>query len=134
MGRKIDSGIVLMLAILGFELAGRVPLSFSQSEKTGASPPVDRPIKEIDVQAKKYEFSPSKIEVPVHTLVRIHLTALDHEHGFEIDTVENSCVKFKPGEPATVEFYTEKTGQFEFTCCKYCGLGHRKMKGILIVK
>ena len=68
-----------------------------------------------------------------HT-VRIHLKALDREHGFEIKSIKDSCVKFKPDEPVTVEFYAGKAGEFEFTCCKFCGLGHKEMKGELIIK
>jgi cytochrome c oxidase subunit 2 len=102
--------------------------------KVGSSPPADAPVKEIEVSAKKYEYEPATIEVPVNTLVKIHLKALDREHGFEIKSVKDSCVKFKPNEAATVEFYADKAGEFEFACCKFCGPGHGKMKGKLIVK
>ena len=88
----------------------------------------------ITVTAKKYEFTPAEIEVPVNTLVRLHLKATDKEHGFELKSVKDSCVKFKPGAPATIEFYADKAGELEFKCCKVCGMGHSKMKGKLVVK
>jgi heme/copper-type cytochrome/quinol oxidase subunit 2 len=102
--------------------------------KVGSTPPTDAPVKEIEVSTKKYEYNPTSIEVPVNTLVKIHLKALDREHGFEIKSIKDSCVKFKPNESATVEFYADKTGEFEFACCNFCGFGHGKMKGKLIVK
>jgi cytochrome c oxidase subunit II len=102
--------------------------------KIGNTAPADAAVKEFDVSAKKYEFAPALIEAPIKTLLKIHLKALDKEHGFEIKGVKDSCVKFSPSEPATIEFYADKAGEFEFVCCKYCGLGHGKMKGKLVVK
>lgn len=102
--------------------------------KVGNPAPADAVVKEFDVSAKKYEFVPALIEVSANTLLKIHLKALDKEHGFEIKGVKDSCVKFSPSEPATVEFYADKAGEFEFVCCKFCGFGHGKMKGKLVVK
>ncbi|MFN8009438.1 MAG: cupredoxin domain-containing protein [Terriglobia bacterium] len=102
--------------------------------KIGAAAPADAPVKEVEITAKKYEFNPSSLEVPLHTLVKIHLKAADREHGFEFKGIKESCVKFSPGETVTIEYFADKTGNFEFGCCKYCGLGHGKMKGTLVVK
>jgi cytochrome c oxidase subunit 2 len=102
--------------------------------KVGTLPPSDATIKEFDIDAIKYEFKPGIVEVPMNTLVKSHLKTLDREHGFEIQLIKDSCRKFKPGEPVTVKIYAEKTGEFEFTCCKFCGLGHKEMKGKVIIK
>jgi cytochrome c oxidase subunit 2 len=102
--------------------------------RIGTPAPADAPVKDVEVSAKKYEYTPPAIDVPAGTLVKIHLSAVDREHGFEIQSVKDSCVKFKPNEPATVEFYADKPGEYEFKCCKYCGFGHGKMKGKLVVK
>jgi cytochrome c oxidase subunit 2 len=102
-------------------------------KKIGVAP-AGAPVKEVEVSAKKYEFNPATIEVPANTLVRLHLQATDREHGFELKSVKDSCVKFDPKVPATVEFYADKAGEYEFSCCKRCGLGHGKMKGKLVVK
>ena len=103
-------------------------------KKIGNPAPAGAPVKEIEVSAKKYEFTPAEIEVPVNTLLRVHLKATDKEHGFELKSVKDSCVKFKPEAPGTLEFYADKAGEFEFSCCKFCGMGHGKMKGKIIVK
>lgn len=102
--------------------------------KIGNPAPADAPVKEIEVSAKKYEFAPDVIEAPVNSVIRIKLKSTDKEHGFEMKDFKNSCVKFKPGEPATVEIYADKAGEYEFHCCKVCGLGHGRMKGKLVVK
>ena len=102
--------------------------------KVGNTAPGNAVVREFDVSAKKYEFSPASIEAPANTLLKIHLKAIDKEHGFEIKGVKDSCVKFSPSEPVTIEFYAEKAGEFEFVCCKYCGFGHGKMKGKLVIK
>ena len=103
-------------------------------KKIGNPAPAGAPVKEIEISAKKYQFVPGEIEVPINTLLRLHLMSTDKEHGFELKSVKDSCVKFKPGAPATVEFYADKVGELEFSCCKFCGLGHGKMKGKLVVK
>jgi cytochrome c oxidase subunit 2 len=89
--------------------------------------------KEIQMTAKKYEFSPSTVEVAAGTKIIFKIKALDHEHGFEIEGVKNSCVKIKKGETATVEYLAEKPGTVEFKCCSFCGFGHGRMKGKIVI-
>ena len=128
MKRKMIPALLLcgLLTALGAEDKGSV-------KKIG-NPPAGAPVKEIEVKAKKYEFSPDVVEIPANTLVKIHFKAEDKEHGFELKDFKDSCVKFKPGAPATLEFYSDKPGEYEFHCCKFCGRGHGKMKGKLMVK
>jgi cytochrome c oxidase subunit 2 len=128
--------LTLILAICSFTraLEKKEPGTPSNTIKIGTAAPADAPVKEIEVSAKKYEYTPAVIEVPLNTLARIHLKATDREHGFEMKSFKGSCVKFKPNEPATVEFYADKVGEYEFACCKFCGMGHGKMKGKLVVR
>jgi heme/copper-type cytochrome/quinol oxidase subunit 2 len=37
------------------------------------------------------------------------------------------------GETATVEYVAEKPGTVEFKCCSFCGFGHGKMKGKIVI-
>ena len=128
---------------LCFVLALILPLMADEKRKSPVAPnvvrvgnpaPRDAPTKEVEVSAKKYEYTPEIIQVPVNTLIRVHLTATDRDHGFELTSIKDSCVKFKPGEPATLEFYADKAGTYEFKCCKVCGIHHGRMKGKLVVK
>jgi cytochrome c oxidase subunit II len=126
--------LVVVLGCLLLIPSTRADEKAGEVKKIGSPAPAGAPVKEIEVSAKKYEFTPAEIEVPVNTLLRLHLTATDKEHGFELKSVKDSCVKFKPGAPATLEFYADKAGELEFDCCKFCGMGHGKMKGKLVVK
>jgi cytochrome c oxidase subunit 2 len=86
----------------------------------------------ITMTAKKYEFSPSTITVAKGERVRIEATALDKTHGIEIKEF-NVKVKLEKGKMTVVEFTPDRTGEFEFKCSEFCGLGHGHMKGKLIV-
>src|SRR5215475_10885859 len=134
MKRIVIGGLFLLLAHSSSVAENQESAKPAAVTKIGNPAPADATIKEIEVSAKKYEFAPNVIEVPAKTLVRIHLKALDKEHGFELKDFKDSCVKFKPQEPVTVELYVDKMAEYEFLCCKFCGLGHGKMKGKLVVK
>ncbi len=103
-------------------------------KKIGSPAPAGASVKEVEVRASKGEFNPAVIEVPAGTLLRLHLKSTDKEHGFELKTIKDSCVKFKPDAPITFEFYADKAAEYEFKCCKFCGGGHGKMKGKLVVE
>ena len=126
--------VVFLLGLLLLTPSVRSDEKAGEVKKIGNPAPAGAPVKEIEVSAKKYEFTPKEIEVPVNTLLRLHLKATDKEHGFELKSVKDSCVKFKPGAPVTVDFYADKAGEYEFKCCKYCGRSHGSMKGKLVVK
>ncbi len=38
------------------------------------------------------------------------------------------------GETTLVEFIADKVGEFDFACSVFCGSGHGRMKGKLVVK
>ncbi len=88
---------------------------------------------EIKVTAKKYQFNPNVITVKKGQQVKLIITALDHDHGFKLEAF-NIDQKLKKGDPATIEFTADKAGTFPFQCSTFCGLGHGKMKGKLVVE
>jgi len=110
----------------------------------------DQNVQVIDVTAKKYEFSPSPIHVKAGTKVQLKITAVDHDHGFQVSTVPEGakkgdapglilsspqdCVQLKKGETTIVEFVAQKPGTYPFHCCHVCGLGHKKMKTEIVVE
>lgn len=89
--------------------------------------------REIRVTAKKYEYDPAVITVKQDEHVKMVITALDHDHGFKIDAFHIDQL-LKKGEPTTIEFTADTTGTFPFQCSHFCGLGHKGMKGELIVE
>jgi cytochrome c oxidase subunit 2 len=89
--------------------------------------------REIQMTAKKYEFNPNVITVKKGERVKLIITALDRDHGFKLEAFGINQ-KLKKGDPTTIEFTADKAGTFPFQCSEFCGLGHRKMKGKLVVE
>ena len=103
----------------------------------------------IEVTAKKYEYSPSPIHVKRGMKVQLKITATDHDHGFKIATFPDGaaqsgtpglvfaaaqdCWQLKKGETTTIEFLAQTADTYTFRCCHTCGVGHRGMKGELVV-
>jgi len=104
----------------------------------------------IEVTAKKYEYSVSPVHVKVGTKVQLKITAIDHDHGFKISAVPDGaipngtggliftsaqdCWQLKKGEMTVIEFLPQTPGTYTFKCCHTCGLGHKRMKGQIIVE
>ncbi len=89
--------------------------------------------RKITVTAKKYAFSPSRIEMKVGETLEITFESLDKTHGFSCKDLTSEKVKFKKGEPTTLTLKAEKPGTYKFKCAHFCGLGHPKMKGQIVV-
>lgn len=103
----------------------------------------------IEVTAKRFEYSPEPVHVKKGTKVQLKITATDHDHGFKIATFPDGaaqagtpglvfasaqdCWQLKKGETTTIEFLAQTPGTYTFRCCHTCGLGHRGMKGELLV-
>jgi cytochrome c oxidase subunit 2 len=87
----------------------------------------------ITMTAKKYEFQPDVIKVKKGDHVKLSITALDHDHGFKLEAFHID-EKLEKGKAVEVEFTADQTGTFPFQCSHFCGLGHKKMKGELIVE
>ena len=88
---------------------------------------------EIQVTLRRYEFNPGSLRVRKGEQVRLILAAVDHDHGFKLDDF-NVNQKVLKGTTVVVEFTADKAGTFQFRCSSVCGLGHRNMKGTLVVE
>ncbi len=96
-------------------------------------PAQDSEARKITVTAKKYEFRPSRIEVKVGEPVEIIFQSEDTRHGFTCKELDLEKVVFSKEKPQTVRFTPDKPGTYPFKCAKFCGLGHGKMKGEIVV-
>ena len=92
-----------------------------------------RKVHEIQVTLRKYEFSPGTLHVRKGEQVKLVMAAADHDHGFKLDDF-NINQKIPKGTTVGVEFTADKAGTFQFRCSIVCGLGHRGMKGTLVVE
>ena len=99
----------------------------------GQSPAAPTGPHEIQVSAKKYEFDPSTITVKKGEHVKLIITAIDHDHGFKLEAFQIDKV-LKKERATTIEFTADKAGTFPFHCSHFCGMGHAKMKGQLVVE
>jgi cytochrome c oxidase subunit 2 len=93
----------------------------------------DGDVRRITVTAKKYEFTPSRIELKAGEPVEITFESEDTKHGFSVKELDVEKVTFEKGKPATLSFTPEKPGTYNFKCAKFCGMGHSKMKGQIVV-
>ena len=92
------------------------------------------PVKVIEVTASRFEFQPERIEVNEGDHVRLILHSADTKHGFVIPELGvNAATVPKGGAPVTVEFVAGKVGTFAFKCSEYCGSGHKRMTGAIVV-
>jgi len=88
---------------------------------------------EFKMTAKKYQFDPNTITVKKGEKVRLIITALDRDHGFKLEAFGINQ-KLKKGDPTTIEFTADKAGTFPFQCSEFCGFGHGRMKGKVVVE
>lgn len=90
-------------------------------------------VKEISMTARQFSFEPSVIEVNKGDKVKLQITSTDVTHGISLP-VFGINKRLPPGRTVEVEFTADRTGTFSFACSVYCGSGHGRMKGKLIVK
>ena len=89
--------------------------------------------RKVEITAKKCEFSPARIEVKVGETVELTASSTDAKHGLECKELAIKKFTFEPGKPATVVFTAARAGTFEFKCANFCGMGHGRMKGEIVV-
>jgi YHS domain-containing protein len=90
-------------------------------------------IKEFKIISRKYAFAPAVIKVKKDDIVKITLTSEDVAHSLAIKEYGIN-VSIKKGETKKIEFLADKKGVFVFRCSVFCGMGHSKMTGKLIVE
>ena len=134
---KTSPAVFALCAWVLLEASAKAPPARGQAQAPVAQAPAAAgaatEAHEIQVTAKKYEFSPNPITVKKGEHVKLVITALDHDHGFKLEAF-NINQKLQKGEATTIEFTADKAGTFPFQCSNFCGLGHGKMKGKLVVQ
>jgi len=131
MNRSDRSAAVAVLVVIAVMLS-HYPMR-AAFQDAGAGTSASKDVKEIRIAAKKYDYDPGVITVKQGEHVRLIITALDHDHGFKIDAYHIDEL-LKKGEQGMIEFTANESGTFPFQCSHFCGLGHKGMKGELIVE
>ncbi len=91
-----------------------------------------RPPVEVTVVAKKYSFSPARIEVEQDDIIKVTLKTEDIPHSFTIDQYRISK-RVAPGQPVTFEIHADQAGTFTYYCSLTSDERCKEMRGELVV-
>ena len=72
------------------------------------------------------------LELQKNQTYRLHLSALDLQHGFSLQPI-NINVQVHPGYEHVLTITPDQAGEFSIVCNEYCGLGHHTMLGKIFV-
>jgi len=87
----------------------------------------------FEVVARRYSFSPGRIEVQEGDLVKIIFSTQDIPHSFTIDEPLRIAKRATPGQAAVFEFRAAPAGTYTFYCNLTAEEGCKKMRGELII-
>lgn len=99
----------------------------------GAASSAAEATQRVEVTASRYKFEPARIEVRQGDVVELVLRSADTEHGLAIKAYAVKVAIPKGGETVGVSFVASRPGTFPIECSEYCGSGHKRMKGELVV-
>src|SRR6185295_11602133 len=119
----------LMLGALGLAALVGAPTAAlrAQAEPTGPS------VKTFEIIASRFKFEPAVLEVMEGDTVVLTVWSADTIHGLTIKALGVKLIVPKAHEPVEVRFVAARAGTYEIACSEYCGSGHRRMKGQLVV-
>ncbi|TAL94500.1 MAG: cytochrome c oxidase subunit II [Paraburkholderia sp.] len=86
----------------------------------------------IKVHARKFVFTPNRIELAPNEKVIFELTAQDIIMGFSIPQL-GVRADVPPGATVRLPAQAGTAGNVEFLCDIFCGSGHETMNGTLVV-
>jgi plastocyanin len=87
----------------------------------------------LEIHAKRFDYTPSTLQVNQGDKVTIRLVSEDVSHGLYLDGYEIKTMAH-PGEEGTLTFVADKTGRYAFRCTVTCGEFHPYMIGYLNVE
>src|SRR3989338_6358932 len=122
--KKIILFLIAFLLLIG---------ACSKENSSNGTTPLQGDVKEFKITAKQFVFEPETIEVNKGDRVRLIVTSTDVPHGIGIPEYGIN-ERLDVGKPVTIEFIADKEGSFSSFCSVFCGSGHSKMKGKIIVK
>ena len=90
------------------------------------------PGSDVYMLARLWAFHPI-LELEKGKTYRLHLTALDYNHGFSLQP-SNINIQVVPGYEHVVKVTPNQSGTFSIVCNEYCGINHHTMVSRLYVK
>lgn len=125
--------LVAGLAVVALAGLAMLVSAGEPAQKTSANGVIRTVIKEYQIQARQFEFTPNVIRVPAGTVVRLVVTSADVDHQLEIPGIKSQSETVQ-GRRQTIELVAWPTGAYDMTCLKVCGMSHDQMKGTLVVE
>ena len=123
-GMTRRSTLVLLLAA-GALLTDRPAVSARQEQAATQH--------QFEIAARKFAFTPARIEVVQDDLVKITLHSEDIAHSFTVDAYR-IAKRVGGGQTVTFEFRADQPGTFPIYCNLKQDDGCRQMKGELVVR
>ena len=104
-----------------------------QTGEEGGIPIVTPPAgSDIYLLGRLWQWYPV-LELEKDKSYRLHLSSMDWQHGFSLQPV-NINLQVLPGYEMVIKLTPDQSGDFAIVCNEYCGIGHHKMLGKMIVK
>ena len=82
---------------------------------------------------KKWVITPDVIRVKQGTLVHLHITTSDVQHGFDVKGLDIS-EPVNPGKTTDINLVASQPGRYEIQCGILCGKGHDDMTGAIVIE
>jgi cytochrome c oxidase subunit II len=86
------------------------------------------------IEASRYAFAPAQIAVQTGDVVELEMRSLDTDHGLAIKSLGLTVAIPKGGATVTARFVAKEAGRYPIECSEYCGSGHKRMRGELVVE
>ena len=86
----------------------------------------------VAVLARRFEFEPAAIVITVNRQLILQVATSDFPHGFAMPDF-GIRVDLVPGKTVELKLTPRTPGRFHYLCDNFCGEGHDKMSGILVV-
>lgn len=109
---------------LGLGLGGALPLAGLGARAA--------PARRMEVLLRKFEFVPRELHARAGEAVVFALGSVDFVHGFAIPEL-GLRADVAPGRTVEMEVRLSRAGRFTVLCDNFCGEGHDKMTGWLVV-
>ena len=87
----------------------------------------------IEIQAKRFEFSPNVVHLKKGEAVTIKLVSTDHSHGLYVKPL-GVDLDSSEDQADSVTITPTQAGTFAAICDHYCGSGHGGMKMTFVVE
>lgn len=128
--------LLIVLSVLAIRLyLSRIEYTDGKNGGTGQIEPTGEivdGIRVVKMKARQYEFEPAQVAVKAGEKVRLEITSEDVTHGIEIEGFDISR-ELPPEETVSIDFTAKEAGKHPFHCSVFCGKGHNKMAGELII-